>query len=488
MKNILKLIPIFIISFAFAHQVEAASLSFIPSSGPYFVGDRFSVSIFVSSSDQAMNAISADISFSQERLELLSISQAGSIIGFWAQEPVYSNQSGEVFFEGVVLNGYQGTAGKIVTLAFRALASGEATLYFSSGVVLANDGLGTKIPSNFGSAKFNISALKKKEEVPVIEFAIPEEIPPGFEFTKDLNTPDKDIEVAYLQICLRQEEIYIGEITGVFDSITRDAVVRYQEKYFKDILVPWGFTRGTGLIRKTTRDQLNIICFIPIVEEIPEQLFDINLEIDDNTVGRAKDLLARAIFTSFGTVPTLVDLTFRILDKTGDEVYISKDKITVETEAVFTKEFKYLDLPAGRYRLELTTLYNIDVEDKFYADFEITGEIIEEEPAYCPLIIKYWIWISLIIFLGLVIILLLIILILLVHKQHRYIKEKEDVLNDIKKRLSAVKKHPNLSKTEKALLRRLQRDLSELEKKVQEDSNTKTQKHPVKSNGVGEKT
>ena len=485
MKNILKLIPIFIISFALAHQVQAASLSFIPSSGPYFVGDRFSVSIFVSSADQAMNAISADISFSQERLELLSISQAGSIIGFWAQEPVYSNQSGEVFFEGVVLNGYQGTAGKIVTLAFRALASGEATLYFSSGVVLANDGLGTKIPSNFGSAKFNISALKKKEEVPVPVFEIPEEIPPGFEFSKDLNTPDKDIEVAYLQICLRQEEIYIGEITGVFDSITRDAVVRYQEKYFKDILVPWGFTRGTGLIRKTTRDQLNITCFIPIVEE---QLFDINLEIDDNTVGRAKDLLARAIFTSFGTVPTSVDLTFRILDETRDEVYISKDKITVETEAVFTKEFKYLDLPVGRYRLELTTLYNIDVEDKFFADFEITGEIIEEEPAYCPLIIKYWIWISLVIFLAIIIILLLIILILLVHKQHRYIKEKEDMLSDIRKRLSAVKKHSNLSKTEKALLRRLQRDLSELERRVKEDGKSKNlEVIPGQGSGQGSK-
>jgi len=441
---------------AFPNFAQATSLSFVPSSGPYFVGDKFSVTIFVSSSDQAMNAVSADISFSQERLELLSISQSGSIIGFWAQEPVYSNQSGDIFFEGVVLNGYQGTAGKIVTLSFRARASGQASLRFSSGAILANDGMGTEMPSNFGSARFNIGVLEEVEALPIPSF----EIPPGFEFTKDLNVPNRDIEVAYLQICLRQEEIYTGEVTGIFDSTTRDAVIEYQEKYFDDILAPWGFTRGTGLIRQTTRDQLNRTCFIPT--EAPEQLFDITLELDDDSFAYARDLAARVIFFSFGTVPTPVDLTFKILDSAGDEIYVSEDETTVIIEAVFNKKFQYLDLPIGDYTLELTTLYDIDVEDKFYADFEITG--IEKD--YYSVVIKYWIW--LVVFFVVIVILLFIILMLLAYQQYRYIQEKEDVLSNINKRLSILGRRSNLGKVEQALLRRLQKDLVELERKAQE--------------------
>jgi len=137
---------------------------------------------------------------------------------------------------------------------------------------------------------------------------------------------------------------------------------------------------------------------------------------------------------------------------------------------VFTKEFKYLYLPVGKYTFELTTLYNTDIEDTFYADFEV----IEKEPVGVPLVVDYWILIGLI-FLA-IIILLLIILILLIRKQHRYSKKKDDVFADIKKRLSAVKRHSNLSKVEKVLLRRLQKDVYELERKVQEDHKSKKNK------------
>jgi len=121
---------------------------------------------------------------------------------------------------------------------------------------------------------------------------------------------------------------------------------------------------------------------------IPEQLFDINLELDNSELDSTSDLVARVIFVSFGQVPTLVDLTFRILDQKGNELDIRKDEITVETERVFIQKFEDLDLPVGQYILELTTLYNIDVEDKFYADFKIKAE-----SQFCYFLgLRCWIW------------------------------------------------------------------------------------------------
>ncbi len=139
-------------------SVLAANLYFSPSSGSYNVGNTISVGIYVSSNDQAMNAGSGIVSFPTDKLEVVSISKSGSIVSLWMQEPSYSNSSGTVKFEGIVLTpGYTGSAGKMISITFRAKAVGTATLNFSSSSVLANDGLGTNILGSASGASFNIN-------------------------------------------------------------------------------------------------------------------------------------------------------------------------------------------------------------------------------------------------------------------------------------------------------------------------------------------
>jgi len=95
-----------------------------------------------------------------------------------------------------------------------------------------------------------------------------------FQFKSDLKLGSQGEEVKELQKCLSKEpEVYPeGKITGFFGSETKEAVIKFQEKYAKEILEPWGFTKGTGLVSKTTRSKLNELC-----EKVPEKSLELSL-------------------------------------------------------------------------------------------------------------------------------------------------------------------------------------------------------------------
>ena len=138
--------------------VSAANLYFSPSSGSRAVGATFSVSVYVSSANQAMNAASGVVSYPADKLTVTSLSKTGSIVSPWVQEPLFSNSAGIVNFEGIALNpGFTGASGKLLTINFRVKTAGSASLNFSSGTVLANDGQGTNILARLGDAQFNLA-------------------------------------------------------------------------------------------------------------------------------------------------------------------------------------------------------------------------------------------------------------------------------------------------------------------------------------------
>jgi len=77
--------------------------------------------------------------------------------------------------------------------------------------------------------------------------------------TKDLKLGDKGEEVKILQKWLAQDtDIYPQAlINGYFDNSTKEAVIKFQEKYASEILVPQGLFRGTGVVDALTRKKLN---------------------------------------------------------------------------------------------------------------------------------------------------------------------------------------------------------------------------------------
>jgi hypothetical protein len=91
-------------------------------------------------------------------------------------------------------------------------------------------------------------------------------VPAGFSFESDLEMGMASTDVKYLQIVLNSDSDTRLANTGVgspgnetnyFGSLTKEAVIKFQEKYYDDVLAPWGFSSGTGFVGTTTREKLN---------------------------------------------------------------------------------------------------------------------------------------------------------------------------------------------------------------------------------------
>lgn len=168
------LVLLFNVILAIPANAQAASLYFSPSSSSYVLGKTMVVSVYVSSSDQAINAASGIISFQEDKMQVVSLSKTGSIISLWVQEPSFSNTSGTVNFEGIVLNpGFIGSNGKIIDIIFKSKVSGITPLRFFSSAVLANDGKGTNILTSSGNASYNIVTTTTTKKEPIVSGAAP---------------------------------------------------------------------------------------------------------------------------------------------------------------------------------------------------------------------------------------------------------------------------------------------------------------------------
>jgi len=112
-----------------------------------------------------------------------------------------------------------------------------------------------------------------------------------FSFTSDLKSNSQGAEVRKLQECLAKDKTVYpeGEVTSYFGPKTKRAVIRFQEKYAKDILEPWGFAEGTGIVSRTTRAKLNEICFQTPSETLPLKLSLVT--VDQNEMVQVAELL-----------------------------------------------------------------------------------------------------------------------------------------------------------------------------------------------------
>ncbi|MCK5416436.1 hypothetical protein KAI92_03350 [Candidatus Parcubacteria bacterium] len=174
-------------------NAHAAGASFFLSPGAKTVpiGGKFSVGVKLNTGGQIINTVDGTINFDKNLLEVLSVSTGGSLVNLWITQPSFSNSAGTVSFSGgVTPPGYNGTAGHICTISFKAKKAGGASVRFSSGAILANDGKGTNILASMGSASYKIS---------------PKVDAPKSNDTPSKKTEPKEIEVDYNKPVVKSE-------------------------------------------------------------------------------------------------------------------------------------------------------------------------------------------------------------------------------------------------------------------------------------------
>lgn len=179
-----------VLFFSFAWYSYAASLSVSPSTGVYSSGSTFTVRVAINTQGKSINAAEGQLSFKPNELSVVSVSRASSIFNLWTTEPTYSNSAGTITFGGGSPNGYSGSSGTIMTITFRATGSGSPKVVFTSGSILAADGLGTNILTNMSGGTYTVNALTADPE-PEIVF-VPEANTPGRPSVTSTTHPDPE--------------------------------------------------------------------------------------------------------------------------------------------------------------------------------------------------------------------------------------------------------------------------------------------------------
>ncbi len=126
------------------------------------------------------------------------------------------------------------------------------------------EGLKTKIAEISAEIVRLKAQLQQLSGGEILEVSL--EIPADYRFTVNLEYGQYSVDVKYLQIFLNTDPITQvsqsgagspGNETMYFGSLTKAAVICFQEKYRDDILTPWEITEGTGFVGRTTRVKLN---------------------------------------------------------------------------------------------------------------------------------------------------------------------------------------------------------------------------------------
>ena len=219
-------ILLFCFLFFNASPVDAATLGISPESVTTSVGKTIAVKVVVGTAGQSVNAISGQINYPNNLLTLTSITK-GNLITLWAQDPTYSNASGSATFQGVILNGYKGDAGSVITLIFKAKNQGTANISIASSgsSVLLNDGQGTNALT--GTTGGTIKIAKAEVIAPPVVVPPPVQEPTPV-FTPPVTTPPPVLAVPDRAPIFTdyQSPAPVGTFVVVKGTTTPDSTVR----------------------------------------------------------------------------------------------------------------------------------------------------------------------------------------------------------------------------------------------------------------------
>ena len=156
-RTLLFIASTFIAYFFTASSVFAsdAAIFLAPITGTYTTGATFTLSVMVGSGGEAINAIEGKLEYDPKEIEVVSIDKSSSVLTSWTVEPVFSNDTGDLSFGGLLATSTILSRGEVLKFTVHTLRTGELHIRFASGAAVhAADGTGGNILSQLSGGVY----------------------------------------------------------------------------------------------------------------------------------------------------------------------------------------------------------------------------------------------------------------------------------------------------------------------------------------------
>lgn len=163
--NLLKAVSLAVLLFGFTAITHAANVALVPSTGSYSAGQTFTVTVQALPAGDNINAVESTLNFDPAVLSVVSVSRDGSVFSLWTTEPSFNNAAGTITFGGGSPTPFTSNS-NILTITFRAVTNGAATVTFGDTSVLAADGRGTDVFGSATNGSYSVAAATTPTPTP----------------------------------------------------------------------------------------------------------------------------------------------------------------------------------------------------------------------------------------------------------------------------------------------------------------------------------
>jgi hypothetical protein len=176
-----KIILFLILIFLIPSISLAASMSFSSDKNTFPQNEDFLVQVFLDTKGVSINALSGEVNYPADILDLKQIDDGNSAVNFWIEKPDNS-VPGKISFSGITAGGFSGNSEFLFDMVFHSKKEGKASVSFENVEALQNDGIGTKTPVEVEPFDFSISneiSTDLKSNIPeIIDHNPPEDFYP----------------------------------------------------------------------------------------------------------------------------------------------------------------------------------------------------------------------------------------------------------------------------------------------------------------------
>lgn len=133
-----------------------ATLYLSPPTGIYTVNVEAVARVFVSSDGASVYGVEGVLVFDPKKMNVVSVSEEGSVLTSWPTPPSFDNEKGEIRFGGIMSKSTVLSRGQIISIVFTPLRAEDFQITFASGAaILAGDGTGGNIVSALKSGDYS---------------------------------------------------------------------------------------------------------------------------------------------------------------------------------------------------------------------------------------------------------------------------------------------------------------------------------------------